>query len=280
MNTKSVYKSAAGKQEIMALYDAVLAHWPVTHQTFTLPTRHGDTFVIASGDPSAPPLFLLHGAASNAVSWVADIPAYSQHFRVFTPDLPGEPGKSSENRPSWQGPAFAEWLQDLLDGFGIAQTSLLGISQGGWTAIRFATLFPERVSQLVLLASGGVMPTRSSFIFKAVAYSFFGRWGSNQIIRLVNNDLPVHPEAQKFLQAIYTHFNTRVEKEYQFTDDELRLLSMPVLYIGGTQDALFDTQAAASRLGSLLPNLQTILLPNTGHALINLADQILPFLKK
>ncbi len=56
MNIQSIYKSPAGKREIMALYDAVLARWPVAHETFNLPTRDGDTFIIASGEKSAPPL--------------------------------------------------------------------------------------------------------------------------------------------------------------------------------------------------------------------------------
>lgn len=55
MNTKPIYKSPAGRREIMAFYDAALARWPVAHQTFTIPTRHGDTFLIASGEKSAHP---------------------------------------------------------------------------------------------------------------------------------------------------------------------------------------------------------------------------------
>ena len=35
-----------GVGQIMALYEAVLARWPVPYETFTLPTRHGETFVI------------------------------------------------------------------------------------------------------------------------------------------------------------------------------------------------------------------------------------------
>jgi hypothetical protein len=70
MTSESIYKSQAGESEIMALYDAVLARWPVPYETFNLTTRHGRTFVIASGEKSALPLILLHGAASNAVSWV------------------------------------------------------------------------------------------------------------------------------------------------------------------------------------------------------------------
>lgn len=278
MNPKPVFKSLDGKAKILALYDAVLARWPVDHETFLLPTRHGETFVIASGEQTAPPLVLLHGAASNAVSWVGDIAEFSHHFRVYALDLPGEPGRSAENRPSWHGPDFAEWLEDVLRGLKVSQISLLGISQGGWTALRFATTHPECVAKLVLLASGGIVQTRPSFIFKAVTLSMFGRWGVDGINRLVNGKQPIHPEAQKFLEAIYTNFNTRVEKEYLFSDEELGHLNMPVMYIGGAQDALFDNKAAAERLQRLIPQTRVVMIPEMGHALINQAQQIVPFL--
>lgn len=278
MNPKPVFKSADGKAKILALYDAVLARWPVAHETFILPTRHGETFVIASGGPTAPPLVLLHGAASNAVSWVGDVAEFSRHFRVYALDLPGEPGRSAENRPSWHGPDFSEWLEDVLHGLKVSQINLLGISQGGWTALKFATTHPECVTKLVLLASGGVVQTRPSFILKAVTLSMFGRWGVQGINRLVNGNQPIHPEAQKFLEAIYTNFNTRVEGEYLFSDEELKRINMPVLYIGGAQDALFDTKAAAARIQRFVPQARVVMIPEMGHALINLAQQIVPFL--
>ena len=59
MKTESIYKSAEGAAAIMALYDAVLARWPVPHEFLYVPTRHGATFVVASGDPAAAPLVLL-----------------------------------------------------------------------------------------------------------------------------------------------------------------------------------------------------------------------------
>lgn len=278
MNSKPIYKSPAGKAKIMALYEAVLARWPVPHETLNLPTRHGDTFVIASGEKSAPPLVLLHGSASNAVSWIGDIVEYSQHFRVYAVDLPGEPGKSAENRPAWQGPDFAQWLEDVFSGLRIPQASLLGISQGGWTALKFATTHLERVTRLVLLAPGGIAPTRLSFILKAVAFSLLGRWGAQKINRLVFGKQTIHPEAAQFMEAIYTHFNTRVGKEYLFPDEALQRLKMPVLFIGGAQDALFNTQAAAERIQKLVPQVRAVILPDMGHALVNLSEQIMPFL--
>lgn len=278
MNTRSIYKSPAGKSQILALYEAVLAHWPVPCETFTLPTRHGETFVIASGESAVSPLVLLHGSASNAVSWVGDVVEYSQHFRTYAVDLPGEPGKSAENRPAWDGPGFAEWLDDVLDGLKIQKTALLGLSQGGWTALRFATTRPERVTRLVLLAPGGVMPTRSSFILKAVILSMAGRWGAERINRIVFGNQPIHPDAVKFMDAIMTHFKARIGKEYLFSDDELKRLNMPTLLIGGTQDALIPMESVISHMQKLVPQLKVVLIPDMGHALINLAGQIIPFL--
>lgn len=57
--TSPLYKSAAGERAVMAHYAEVLAHWPVPHERIIIGTRHGDTFVIVSGEPTAPPLVLL-----------------------------------------------------------------------------------------------------------------------------------------------------------------------------------------------------------------------------
>ena len=262
----------------MALYDAVLARWPVAHETLCLPTRHGDSFIIASGEKSAPPLVLLHGSASNAVSWVGDVVEYSRHFRVHAVDLPGEPGKSAENRPAWDGPGFSEWMEDVLDGLEIQKTALLGISQGGWTALKFATKRPERVARLVLLAPGGVVPTRRSFILSAVVLSMLGQWGAERINRIVLGKKPIHPEAVKFMDAIFTHFRARIGKEYLFSDDELRRLNMPTLLLGGAEDALFHMEGVVKRMQRIVPLLKALLIPGMGHALVNLSERIMPFL--
>jgi pimeloyl-ACP methyl ester carboxylesterase len=280
MKSESFYKSAAGEKEIMALYDAVLARWPVAHEDIHLPTRHGDTFIIASGKNTAPPLILLHGAASNAVSWVGDVAQYSAQFRVYAVDLLGEPGKSAPNRPAWDGPGYAEWLEDILNGLKIHKASLLGISQGGWTALRFSTSYPERVKKLALLTPGGVMPTRRSFLLKAILFSMFGRWGGKRINRMVFGKQAIHPEAVKFMDAIMTHFKARIGKEYIFSDEELKRLEMPVLVIGGTEDMLFPTEGVVRRLQQLLPRLEAELIPGMGHALVNMNERVIPFLVK
>jgi len=153
MTAHSIYKSPAGERAVMAWYDAALASWPVPYEALNVPTRHGNAFVLASGasgKESGTPLILLHGAGTNSAMWAGDVAAYSPQYRVYAVDLLGEPGKSAPNRPAWDSPAYAEWLGDVLDALKIERASLLGLSQGGWTALKFAVYQPRRVESLVV----------------------------------------------------------------------------------------------------------------------------------
>lgn len=96
--------------------------------------------------------------------WAGDVAAYSRQYRVYAVDLPGEPGKSAPNRPAWDGPAYAEWLEDVLDALKIEKATLLGLSQGGWAALKFAVYQPQRVEKLVLLNPAGIAPDKLSFV--------------------------------------------------------------------------------------------------------------------
>ncbi|MBO0783698.1 MAG: hypothetical protein J2P37_33215, partial [Ktedonobacteraceae bacterium] len=90
MKISSVYKTPEGEKAVIAFYDSILKHWPVPHQTLSVDTRHGDTFIIVSGLSSSPPLVLLHGAGTNSSMWAGDVVAYSQDFSTYAVDLLGE----------------------------------------------------------------------------------------------------------------------------------------------------------------------------------------------
>lgn len=278
MTTQAIYKSAAGERAVMAIYDSLLAQWPVPYQALNIPTRHGQTFVIASGPATAPPLLLLHGAGTNSAMWGGDVAAYSQDYRVYAVDLPGEPGKSAPNRPPWAGPAYTEWLEDVLAGLAIDQATLVGLSQGGWTALKFATAHPDRVNKSVLLTPGGIIPDKMSFLFRAIGLMLLGRWGLRRLNRILFANQPVPPGVDEVLILMTTHFKPRVGKLPCFTDEELQRLTMPVLLLIGTDDALRDARKIIARMEKLLPQLTAITIPGAGHALINTTSQIIPFL--
>lgn len=278
MRTETIYKSDAGREAILAAYDAALStYWPV-HETQMVPTRYGDTFVVVAGQPGAPPLVLLHGAGSNSAVWAGDAAAFAPHCRVYAVDLVGEPGKSAPTRPPWEGPAFAEWLADVLDGLGLEKVTLLGISQGGWTALKFATTWPERVDRLILLAPGGVVKDRASFLMKAIGYSLLGERGTASLKHLVMGNVAIPAELDDYLTLIMTEFKPRIGALPLFTDEELSRLAMPVLLIGGDQDVIRDEVAIAARLEARLPDVQTSILPGVGHTLTATTAYTLPFL--
>ncbi len=280
MRTESIYKSTGGQAAIMDGYDhALAAHWP-PHEIVTVPTRYGDTAVIVAGDLQAEPLVLLHGAGSNSAVWAADARVYAPHFRLYAVDLVGEPGKSAATRPPWDGPAFGDWLADVLDGLSVERATLLGLSQGGWTALCFATLWPERVERLVLLAPGGVVADRTSFLLRAVGLTLLGKRGIEPLKRLVIGDTELPPELDDYLTLIMTEFKPRVGALPLFSDEELARLTMPVLFVGGEEDALRDEVKIAARLEALLPDLHVVLLPGVGHTLTETTPYSLPFFLK
>ncbi len=279
MTTKSIYKSTAGQREILALYDKVLSQWPVPNEHLHIPTRHGDTFVIGSGKPTAPPLVLLHGTASNSATWAGDVVEYSRHYRVYAVDMPGEPGKSDPTRFSWDGPAFTDWLDDVLNGLNIAKAILVGMSLGGWAALRYAIDRPEWVDKLVLIVPAGVCQPRVSFILWFVFFSLLGDWGRQHLKKMIFKDMTMPEDLELFLTLVDRHFNYRQGSPPLFTDEELRGLNLPVLYLAGEQDAMLNTPKTAERLQNLLPDVTINIIKDEGHATINTTPFAIAFLR-
>src|SRR4051812_17095651 len=81
--------------------------------------------------------------------WDPQVPAFAQNFRVVRYDQRGH-GRSA-TRP---GPCTVENLgHDLLgvlDGLGVAQAHVCGLSLGGMVALWLATRAPERLDRLIL----------------------------------------------------------------------------------------------------------------------------------
>ncbi|MDR6513769.1 alpha/beta fold hydrolase [Chryseobacterium camelliae] len=277
---KSIFKNPEGKNKIMHAYDYAIKNTPLQLKTGVLKTTFGDTHFLEAGSQHQEIIILLHGASSNATSWLSDIAEYSKQNKVIAIDVIGEAGKSAETRPSYQTTDFAEWLKEVFDRLNISKANIVGLSQGGWLALRFATSYPELVDQLILLAPAGIVPTKTTFIIKALLYSFFGKNGRVRINRLVLGSQPVDSKIISFMDLIQTNFNARIEKEYIFSDDELSRLTMPVLLIGGEQDVIRSTQKIARRLQHIVTDFTIITIPEMGHVLAGLAPRILPFLNK
>ncbi|MFF7700825.1 alpha/beta fold hydrolase [Streptomyces lydicus] len=276
----AIYKSEAGARELQRRYREVLDAWPVPAEHLRVPTHEGETFVVVSGPEDAPPVVLLHGAGANTTMWQDDITTWSRHFRTYALDLVGEPGLSAPSRPPLASDAPARWLDDVLDGLGIARAAFVGTSLGGWLALDYATRRPERVDRLALLCPGGVGRQKRGWLFRALLLRPLGAWGVRRSAGAVAGlDRPEHRAVLDQLVLTFAQFKPRTERLPVFPDDVLRRLAMPVQVTVGGRDALFDSADTARRLARCVPHATVHVLPEAGHALLGQTDAVLTFLR-
>ncbi len=278
MKTQVIFKSHNGQNAILNAYENLLKQWPVSHEKIFLTTRHGETFVIASGDPANPPLILLHGSSTNSAMWMGDVADFSRLFRVYAIDIPGEPGKSEPIRAVLNSPAPAEWISDVMDKLSISQASMIGISLGGWFALNFAATHPEQVTRLVLLCPAGVAPQKNSYFLRTLPLLLLGDWGIERGMRIASAGQPMPEEVVKFTGLIIKNFSPRMEMIPLLSDEALQQVTMPTFLIAGAKDALLPSEKTAERLSGVLPNFSACILADTGHIIIQQTERILRFL--
>jgi pimeloyl-ACP methyl ester carboxylesterase len=194
---------------------------------------------------------------------------------VYAIDMLGEPGKSDENRPSLSGSSYAEWLKEVFENLSVERANIIGISLGAWLAIKFSVSYPEMASKLVLLCPSGVGPQKKSFIFKAIAYGILGEKGIDKLYYKVNGNQPIPEEMLKYQKLIGKSFNYRKETIPIFSDNELKLLTMPTVLFVGAKDIMLHSDKTARRLGNLLPHAQINISPKAGHSNVNDVNKII-----
>ncbi|HEX8456103.1 MAG TPA: alpha/beta fold hydrolase [Pyrinomonadaceae bacterium] len=95
------------------------------------------------------PLVLLHGFPFNRTLWREQVEALQDRYRLITPDLRGH-GETTATRETATMEAMAEDVAALLDELGVALAVVGGLSMGGYVALAFCRLFPQRVRALML----------------------------------------------------------------------------------------------------------------------------------
>jgi pimeloyl-ACP methyl ester carboxylesterase len=281
----SIYRSHAGEAAVKTRYRQILDRWPVPSERITVPTREGETFVLACGPSDAPKLLLLHGSGANAAMWMGDIAEWSKRFRCYAIDMIGEPGLSAQSRPDLASDAYALWLDDVLEGLALQRAAITGVSLGGWLALDYATRRPERVEKLALLCPGGVGRQRGLIVLW-LPLLFFGAWGRRMLrdhvlgreARSMNS--PQTRWMAEFASLIFANFRPRRDKLPVFSDSSLRTLSMPLLAILGGEDALLDSRDTQRRLTRCVRHADIRFLPKVGHLIRNQTATIGEFLER
>jgi len=106
------------------------------------------------------PLVLLHANLCDHHDFEPIIPSLAERYRVIALDWPWH-GQSDSPAPPIEAGAglFADVLEDVVEELDLLAAVFIGSSVGGFTAARLAIMHPEHVAGLVLVNSGGFIPT-------------------------------------------------------------------------------------------------------------------------
>jgi pimeloyl-ACP methyl ester carboxylesterase len=206
---------------------------------------------------SGSPLVMIHGLGGSSAWWVRNVGALSEHFTVYTVDLPGFGAMRRYPEPFSVGGAVA-WLGTLLDALRLEKVSLAGHSMGALITALFAAECPGRVDRLVLAAPAIGLPSS-----RIAAY----------VLPLALEMLRVERSFWKTLvwdgarAGLSTSLRASRDLLRSNIDNDLSKISRPCLLVWGESDPLVPPRLGRE-LQSKIPDSRLCVLKGAGHVLM------------
>lgn len=227
---------------------------------------------------SGPALVFMHGFLMDQTMFDPQVAVLAPHYRCVRFDARGF------GQTQWDGQSFT--LYDtaadcigLMDHLGIKQATILGMSQGGYAALRLALTYPERVKALVLMSTRSGVDEEEG---KAQFYGMRDTWKSiGPVPPLVEGvmTLIIGPKEEtadlwavwipkwqaRTGEQIFHAMNNLVERD-DLTTAQLRQITVPVLVTHGEADIGVPI-VLGEQLAQALPNCKGLVrIPDAAHA--------------
>lgn len=120
------------------------------------------------------PLVLIHGFMGTFCDWRLNMNELARYFAVKAFDLPGFGYSGKPANFDYTTAGYAAFLTALLDELKIEKAAMVGNSLGGQIALMTCLKYPERVSSLVLIDSGGCPGCVNYPLFKLLRIRVLG----------------------------------------------------------------------------------------------------------
>src|SRR5215210_7899298 len=115
----------------------------------TMTLRASQTAIAYEDIGAGPVVVLLHAFPLDSGMWRPQLGELAKGYRVIAPDLPGF-GRSAVSAGLTMD-SVADVVAELLDHLGVNErVAVAGVSMGGYAALAFARLYPQRLRALVL----------------------------------------------------------------------------------------------------------------------------------
>lgn len=236
-------------------------------ETIAVGSTRVHVLVGGQGDP----LLVLHGAGGNR-GWRRWMSAVAERHTVYAPTHPGF-GRS--DAADWMESIddlarFYLWFLDVMD---LPKAHLLGHSIGGWTAAEMATMHPEVLDRLVLVAPTGLKPERGEILdifyhppAELLRYTVHDPASVPEWAELFGRTAPTPEELETALRN--QEMTARLTwKPYMFNPrlpHFLPRVQTPTLVVWGREDRIVPV-VCGEQYQRLLPNATLRVLDRCGH---------------
>jgi pimeloyl-ACP methyl ester carboxylesterase len=255
----SLFKSDDAKVTLLRWFERFRAQLTVPTESRTVTTRFGDTHVLIGGPADAPALVVLHGALASSAHVLVELAPLLERFRVYSVDVIGQSVKSADTQISVANNDYGRWLVEVLDGLGLASADVLGVSWGGFVAIRLAACAPRRIDRLALLVPAGMIngPVWAGLTKMAwPLWTYRLRPSPRRLERLLRHLLTT-PDGDwaAYLGDAFRLYHLQMRVPALARPEELAGFTRPTLVIGADRDLYFPGAQLLARAAELFPGL-------------------------
>jgi pimeloyl-ACP methyl ester carboxylesterase len=228
-------------------------------------------------DPSQPTITFVHGAAHDHSVWALQSRYFAHHgFNVLAVDLPAHGRSAGAAQATVE--AIADWIAQMLDAAGVAQSALVGHSLGSLAVLACAARHPQRVAKIALLGPAAPMLVSDELLAAArddeqLAYEMIVGWSISAARQLGGNTVPgmwMKGSALRLMERTrpgVLHTDLMACQSYGNGLADAAAVRCPVLAVLGARDLMTPVKGARALLDTL-PGVRAVTLQGAGHALM------------
>lgn len=225
-------------------------------------TLSGPVWVAEAGPEDAPPVLALHGMHTPAPFNLELFWPLTEHFRVISPDLPGQAGKTLGLPTALGQGMYALWLKQLLDQLEIEQCPMVGLSFGGALILDLASVAPERITCASLVVPAGffrpLLRPLTKLFMPLLGFKFNSdRPHFDALMQPLMADN--WPELEAYYYAVFqAGIPMTIMPPGPYDTAELKGFNAPCQLFIAEQDVYFAPDKLARKAQQVLPNLQAV----------------------
>jgi pimeloyl-ACP methyl ester carboxylesterase len=130
---------------------------PTSHTFFSQRLR---LHYVDWGNPTRPPLLMLHGGRDHCRNWDWAAAALRDEWHIIAPDLRGHGDSQWSTDGGYTMAGYIYDLAQLVHQQRLAPVTIVAHSLGGQVALRYAGIYPGTVARLVAIEGLGPSPAR------------------------------------------------------------------------------------------------------------------------